>query len=82
MCCLVRAIAVIGEYGATVKWWLAKEKRKKSEKTLLQCHFVDIESHMKLPRINSGLCSEMPASTRPIHGTVPSPSAFLPIHRT
>jgi hypothetical protein len=35
---------------------------KKCGESLLQCHFVDLESHLKLLRLNLRLHSEKPAS--------------------
>jgi hypothetical protein len=46
---------MIDEYGTEV---ISSGKRKKSEKNLLQCHFVHLESHLKLPSFIPILCGD------------------------
>jgi hypothetical protein len=38
--------AVIDEYGEMVEWWLAGENRR-TQKNLLQCHFIHYEFNLK-----------------------------------
>jgi hypothetical protein len=39
--------AMSGEYGAMLKWWIARENWRNSENNVLKCHFSHQDSYMK-----------------------------------
>jgi hypothetical protein len=58
MCRLVRPIAVMEKYRATVEWCLAGENGMKSNADLLRCHCVHHESHVKSSETKHGAARE------------------------
>jgi hypothetical protein len=74
ICCLVGSTVhlraeVTDEYGALVEWWLAREAWRSSEKSLLQCCFIQQKSHMESSWSDQGVCSEKAPSNHPTYGT-------------
>jgi hypothetical protein len=51
---------------------ISRGRPKNSENNLLQCHFVDHESHFKSPETEPGLRGEKPASSHLTYDTAMS----------